>query len=92
MNVRAHHWQTRRQAESLEECECEELRLRSGSPLFCGVMCFVSSSFILWFQNILFMTHVHSFMLVEWMGGGSAVNFYSKSPTNYNLTLPRSVD
>ena len=27
----------------LEECECEELHLRRGSPLACWVMCFVSS-------------------------------------------------
>ena len=27
-----------------EECECEEFRLGRGSPLACGVMCFVSSS------------------------------------------------
>ena len=41
------HWQTRQQVESLqngEECECEELRLRRGSPLVGGVMCFVNSS------------------------------------------------
>ena len=28
-----------------EECECEQFHLRRGSPLACGVMCFVSSSF-----------------------------------------------
>ena len=30
-----HHWQTKRQAESLQESECEKLRLRRGSPLVC---------------------------------------------------------
>ena len=43
-----HHWQTRRQEESLqnwEKYECEELRLRRGSPLACRVVCFVSSGF-----------------------------------------------
>ena len=29
-----------------EECECEELCLRRGSPLAYMVMCFVSSSFL----------------------------------------------
>ena len=37
------HRHTRIVAE-LERSECRELRLRRGSPLTCGVMCFVSSS------------------------------------------------
>ena len=31
---------------SLQECEYEELRLKRGSPLACGVMCFVISSLL----------------------------------------------
>ena len=35
--------QTSRIVAELERSECEELCLRKGSPLACGVMCFVSS-------------------------------------------------
>ena len=34
--------QTSRIVAELEKSECEELHLRRGSPLACGVMCFVS--------------------------------------------------
>ena len=36
--------QTCRIVAELERSECGELRFRRGSPLACGVMCFVSSS------------------------------------------------
>ena len=42
------HWQTRQQnrCKTGEECECEELRFRRGSPLACRVMCFASYSLL----------------------------------------------
>ena len=46
LTVNLRRWQIR-QAESLQNwgrSECEELSLRRGSPLECGVLCFVSSS------------------------------------------------
>ena len=48
LGTESRHWQTRQQVESLknwERSECDELCLRRGSPLACGVMCSVSCFF-----------------------------------------------
>ena len=42
----ADHKNKQNHCRTREECECKELSLRRGSPLACGVMCFVNSSFI----------------------------------------------
>ena len=56
------------------ECECEELHFRRGSPLACGVMCFVSSSSIIYHTSAELLLAVASWLVAYCNGEKSSLS------------------